>query len=319
MKQIHVIGVVCIGALMFTFGWLSKKAYETPITPSVVRENSSLFKFINPLLLSDNSRIEFTEYNALEQLLERSVKERVDAQDAETISVYFRDLNSGKWTGINEKELYAPSSMLKLTTLIAYLKLIEDDPKILDYVIDYTPVVDPGQFFKPKKVLLSGKRTVRELLITMITESDNEAMHVLNLQYPEKVISIYKELNLPDPIDNPTDFMSAEQYSNIYRILYNSTYLSRIYSEEALKILSVTSFTTGISAGVGSTTVSHKFGEHTQITDGEITERQLHDCGIVYIPDNPYFICVMTRGSDFQTLTTIIQDISKKVYTYTSR
>jgi len=28
---------------------------------------------------------------------------------------------------------------------------------------------------------------------------------------------------------------------------------------------------------------------------------QLHDCGIVYYPETPYLLCVMTKGWNFET------------------
>jgi hypothetical protein len=62
--------------------------------------------------------------------------------------------------------------------------------------------------------------------------------------------------------------------------------------------------------------VSHKFGVRNILADGakptdEPTARELHDCGIIYYPNNPYFLCVMTRGKDFPTLEGVIKDISK--------
>ncbi len=72
-----------------------------------------------------------------------------------------------------------------------------------------------------------------------------------------------------------------------------------------------------VVAGVPSTVdVAHKFGERTTLaSDTESTEtKQLHDCGIVYFPENPYLLCVMTRGTDFKVLEGIISDISRMVY-----
>ena len=56
--------------------------------------------------------------------------------------------------------------------------------------------------------------------------------------------------------------------------------------------------------------VAHKFGE-----SGELgKEVQLHDCGIVYSPQHPYLICVMTKGKDFKNLENVIRSISKIAY-----
>ena len=42
--------------------------------------------------------------------------------------------------------------------------------------------------------------------------------------------------------------------------------------------------------------------------------RQLHDCGIIYYPNNTYLLCIMTRGKDFKQLESVIAGISKTVY-----
>ena len=41
---------------------------------------------------------------------------------------------------------------------------------------------------------------------------------------------------------------------------------------------------------------------------------ELHDCGIVYHPQNPYIICIMTKGGDINSEKLQIQKISKAVY-----
>jgi beta-lactamase class A len=63
----------------------------------------------------------------------------------------------------------------------------------------------------------------------------------------------------------------------------------------------------GVPAGIP---VAHKFGETGQVGG----ERQLHDCGIVYYPNSPYILCIMTRGNNFEELPNIIKQISSEVY-----
>jgi hypothetical protein len=59
-----------------------------------------------------------------------------------------------------------------------------------------------------------------------------------------------------------------------------------------------------------SLAVAHKFGER-ELPNGI---KQLHDCGIVYLPKHPYLLCIMTRGTDYDRLSTVISTISKKIY-----
>jgi hypothetical protein len=63
--------------------------------------------------------------------------------------------------------------------------------------------------------------------------------------------------------------------------------------------------------------VAHKFGEHRNATvSGEIAETELHDCGIIYYPEHPYFLCIMTKGENLPSLESVISSASKLVYTY---
>lgn len=87
-------------------------------------------------------------------------------------------------------------------------------------------------------------------------------------------------------------------------------------SERALNLLSRVEFNEGISKGLPSNTIfAHKFGER-ELANGV---SQLHDCGIVYYPGHPYVICVMTRGSDFKTLSDTIAEISRITFSEISR
>ena len=105
-------------------------------------------------------------------------------------------------------------------------------------------------------------------------------------------------------------------YSVFFRVLYNATYLSINHSELALKILGDTKFAEGLRAGVPEhVAIAHKFGYRRM--DGALRDTpssQLHDCGIVYYPNKPYFICVMTKGNNINDLKAFIGEVSEAVY-----
>ncbi len=60
--------------------------------------------------------------------------------------------------------------------------------------------------------------------------------------------------------------------------------------------------------------VSHKYGEYVTTGDNTINAVELHDCGIIYQPNNPYLLCIMTQGKDQSDLASIIASVSKVVY-----
>ncbi|HEU0080496.1 MAG TPA: serine hydrolase [Candidatus Paceibacterota bacterium] len=310
------VATLALGCLV---GYRAGESRRDAITPQVLRQNASDYHFINPIIVfTIGDKENFPEYKPLESKVASYVQAAAAKGDASSVSLYFRDLSDESWTGISENDKYAPSSMLKVAVLIAYLKLSESDPGLLERRIQYSPQVDPGQTFKPTHSLAPGLRTVEEVLQSMIDESDNSSVQSLINAQKEAVMGVYADLGLPVPKD-PTDidFMSARLYSRLFRALYNGTYLSKALSEKALEILSKTDFDQGIVAGLPAhVQASHKFGERTiyETSTGKVLERQLHDCGIVYAPAAPYFVCVMTKGSDFSKLQAVISDISKIVY-----
>lgn len=318
-KNLWIIAAVALGFLFA--GWLIRTEQDKNLVPKTtqIRAGSSDYQFINPLILVDNSNVSYPELNPLKNIIATHVDQAKKNLGAEDVSVYYRDMTSGKWTGVNENDQYAPSSMLKVGVLMAYLKISLTEPDILAEELAYTPHDDSGQFFKPKQ-LPAGEYTVRDLLIQMIEQSDNDALDALDKARPQELVGVFNALNIPYPsVNTPANFMSPVIYSRMFRTLYNATYLPDVYSEEALKLLSATAFDQGLVSGISaSTTVAHKFGEQTDVVGGAVTDRELHDCGIVYYPDHPYFLCIMTKGQDFSSLANIIGNISESVYDYVS-
>ena len=200
--------------------------------------------------------------------------------------------------------------------LISALKRSETDAGYLKTKIAYTHKLDNGvspNIVDPNLIVIGRTYTVDDLLQRMIEYSDNEAkeltLHTLEPGFVEKVMA---DIGIKvTPGDNP-DFVSVKDYSGFFRLLYNATYLNRTLSEKALQILSKTRYNKGLVAGLpGGITIAHKFGERA-FSDNNI--KQLHECGIVYIEGAPYEICIMTRGTDFDQLASVIADISALVY-----
>lgn len=239
-----------------------------------------------------------------------------DTEDLKDISIYYRDLNNGPVININTENVFAPASLLKVPVLIAYLKWSEDSPEVLQEQIKYEAKADVGytQEFAPIIPLEVGKTyTARELLENMVKYSDNQALVLLYKRLP---ISYQEDLYSLTGVDtnimtDPKSALTIRQYSIFFRILFNASFLSQTNSEYALKLLSQSTFEQGIRKGVPlSIPIAHKFGERKP-TD---SPQQFHDCGIVYYPDHPYLLCVMTRGQDVSKLIDSIYKTSEYVY-----
>ena len=286
-------------------------------------------EFVDPLLICGIS--EDTESEKLSSL-EKDISNELSKIENENIvsSVYFRELGTGLWLGVNEEETYSPASLLKVPLMITYLKLAETFPEILDqqHVYNIEEDANAVQNFKGLEQFQSGKSySVRKLLELMIVQSDNNAKNVLDyllyLNNQELAVEIYNDLGLelPKELNEGTQFMSVKMYSYFFRILYNASYLNDVDSNAALELMSHARFPHGIAASVPEDIkVSQKFGER-KITydDMREDEYELHDCGIVYYPGNPYLLCVMTKGGDnFEELSALIKGVSQIAYDYVS-
>ncbi|MDO8496096.1 MAG: serine hydrolase [bacterium] len=279
---------------------------------SPIRESG--YNYINPLLECEFGDEISKEIQPFKGEVAKLIEEKITDRKISLASVYFRDLNNGPSFGINEKDGYIPASLLKVPWMITYFKKAEGDPSILKKEIKYEiPIHDNPQFIEPAKKIELGKTyTVEELIERMIKYSDNLAVTLLARSLPQQdLIDTFKNLGIDFTFDS-YDQISVKSYASFFRILFNSSYLNRDLSEKALKLLSGTDFKEGITRGVGpNVIVSQKFGEVWPTPEAD---KQLHDCGIIYYPEKPYLLCIMTRGSDFGGLTQTIRDISYLVF-----
>lgn len=282
------------------------------------------YKFINPLLACDASD---EESSPQLELLAKKVKQLISSkQSSNTIdsaSVYFRDYNRGESVSVNPEEKFYPASLSKIPMMIALYKMAESDRGILDKKTLWDDKTDYNatQEIKPKELLQSGNSyTNQEAVEKMIKYSDNNAFYFLAKQIsPEVYRATYSDLRIPlrTSENEPADFLAAKDFSYFLRVLYNSTYLKREYSEKALEMLSSVDFKEGITKQLpAETMVAHKYGLKSNF-DGTTpsNSNELHDCGFVYGKQKPYLLCVMTKSSSSLTQSeNTIAEISELVY-----
>src|SRR5579872_825646 len=132
--------LLVVFGLGFLIGWYIRSQNSQQANLVSIRTNPSEYPLISPLLLVGiGNHDPYPEYQPLKNILNTYVTNAESAKDATDISVYFRDLNSGRWTGVNENDLYSPASMLKVAVLIACLKQADVDPSFLDKKFFMTP------------------------------------------------------------------------------------------------------------------------------------------------------------------------------------
>lgn len=317
-----IVGVVLGFGAEFVYQKNQKNQLADNVVIKPIREHDSSYKFIDPLLAYIIPQADKeTQLNLLKSKISSVInKQKADGliKDA---SVFFYDMNRGRWIGVNEGAQYKPASMLKVVIMVSYFKKTETEKDLLKKELIYDQridkVVKSDDFFSNSVLQINKGYAIEDLINKMIIDSDNGAeLLLLDNIDPTSLSALYNALNIPTPESSKGDFViSPRAYSLFFRILYNATYLDKATSEKALKILSQTTFNDGLVAGLPEgVIVSHKFGQVVLHENSKINELELHDCGIIYYPSYPYFLCVMTKGKDNDKLKSFIKNISLTVY-----
>lgn len=310
------ITILCIGAIV---GYLICRA-DNKVTHNRVTCDKKEYSLLDPIVVCESFTEKMQRVKDLEFEITKLITEKIEKKEIEGVSVFYRDLDSRRWFGINADESFYPASLLKLPEIIAYYKYAEAYPDILT-----RKVVIPedqkdqniGQYFKLQSSILPGKEySIRKLLEEMIINSDNNTIQTLNKNIPSDFsYNAFRDIGLPEPViynEKSSWSITVRIYGSILRSLYLSSYLSPQSSEQILKHLTETKFQGGLRAVIPQNIpVAHKFGEAALLNpDRTIAMRVLHDCGIVYNKKDPYIICIMTKGMEMQKMTKTIQDIA---------
>lgn len=290
-----------------------------------VRAGQCTYELINPTRCNEKTRYVNPGYQKTETAIQSIITEE-QSDGLTTAAVSFRDLRNGPTFSLNNNQVYLAGSLYKLPVMMRYLKDAQSDDKLLsqNITVHLTPLdAKDVQNLPSDQTIEDGHTyTVKELLRRMISYSDNNSLQVLINFYHEMnprydvVEDTLVELGVSDPIrsGNP-NAITSESLALIFRLLYNASFLDSDMSNLALTWMSQSSFHQGINAPIPKTiTVANKFG-YTALD----STKQLHDCGIVYYPDHPYILCVMTQGSNQPVLIKTIAKISQEIYNEVSQ
>lgn len=308
---------MCVFGLGALFFWLA-------FFPDEKRgqDCSGDYPFISSEIDCEHIDEKINEVEGLRKVITLMIEDEKSKQHLIRASVFYRDLNTRRWFGVNDIERFYPASLIKLPVAIMYYKVAELEPYILEKELAIPADMgdNSDQHYPPAEPLLPGETyTIREMIRHMLVYSDNAPFSMLyegGGLFREKILS---DLGVYEPpIEKRQEVwnVTTRSYANIFRMLYNASYLDVRSANEILSFLSHSTFRNGIVAGVPkSVTVAHKFGEveWTQ-ADGVVQSRVLHDCGIVYKESAPYILCMMLEGREYAEMERVMKRISEEAY-----
>lgn len=232
----------------------------------------------------------------------------------DTFSFYFEYLPSGITIGINEKTEVVAASLIKLPVAIAYFYQLEKDGLVWP----------ASEVTIEKKHLDSGfgtlwqtgegtKISLDKAMELSLVESDNTAANVLKSHVFQKNFNeVYEGLDIDIHEQEGKVLIGAKSYSSTFKALYFSSLISKQSSQRILQLLTQTAFNDKLVAPLPPTIkVAHKIGVFA-------SENIYQDCGIVYVPQRPYILCMFSR-SDEEVARMRMNTVSSMVYKFVSR
>lgn len=230
------------------------------------------------------------------------------------VSLYFEYLPTGTSMRFGDTKQLVAASLLKVPVAMELYRLSEMGKINLDDELTIEQEWLDSRYGDLYKRGAGYTLSLRELVAITLEKSDNTALNAIQSVVDEhdddKSKSVYDSLDVDFGTDRQSLTLTARAYASFMKCLYFSCYLSVDSSQELMTYL--TKSTYGVTGRMGkyipdSVTIAHKIG-----VAGEAVQS---DCGIVYVPNRNYILCIMLDEEQDRGGEAIAQ-ISKKVYDY---
>lgn len=242
------------------------------------------------------------------------------SQTGLTHSFYFEYLFTGSNIRDGKNDKLVGASLMKIPIVMDLYKAAEQGKIDLDAKVKVPAnaaeaAPDDKQYGNQKQLQPGEHITLREAAKIALRESDNMAAFIVFEATKDLLAAEDQAINNLD-VETQTGeagqvnyaLIDARSYASFLKCLYFSCFLSFDNSHEILDYLGDSADVSRIRAGVpDGVEIIHKIGSFSDITQS--------DCGIVYVPNRRYLLCVML-DTDAQTASRHIQKISEMTYIY---
>jgi len=229
-----------------------------------------------------------------------------------SFAVYFEYLPTGTTIGVNEDHDFTAESLLKVPVVMAYYHKKERLGITTDPTVKIIPSELNSKFGDLYKKGAGYPINVGDAVKLALQKSDNTASLIIADQISENDFQfVYDGLDIPEMVTGNIPIITAQEYSSILKALYFGSVLNNNDSEYILSLLTHTDFNSMLPGGVPEgIPVAHKIG----LVNGQIYQ----DCGIVYVPQKPYSLCMVSKSTE-KTAQERMHRISAMVYQYVAQ
>lgn len=228
-------------------------------------------------------------------------------------SLYFEYLPTGTSVRVNPDERYTAASLIKLPVAMELYQAKELGLIDLNQTIALKPEWLNDGFGTLYQKGVGYELTLKEAVEILLVESDNTALRAI-IESNDSVLELDERALGSLDIEFSTEedqtiSIGTRSYSSFLKCLYFACYNTKEHSQEVLRYLTQTSFSNRLVAGVDQeVTVAHKIGVfNTQVQS---------DCGIVYLEDNHYVLCIMLAGNNTDATNQTMAELSKMVFDF---
>ena len=215
------------------------------------------------------------------------------------MAVYLKDLSTGRTWELNADDPVPSASLIKVPIMASLLEQAHRGNVRLDEKLTMTRADKMGGSGKLRRWRSGTKFTVRELMHTMITESDNTAAHLLikrlGMDYLQqqfyamglKTTNITPEGMRLDTFGVPREnYTSAREMAGLLEKIYKGELVTPQYSALMLDTMKRLHHATRFSKRLPSGwRLAHKTG---------MLRQSCHDAGIFFTPDREYLMVVLS-------------------------
>lgn len=218
-------------------------------------------------------------------------------------SVKVTDLENGYSVSKEEERVMPAASLIKLPVVALAYKQVENGQLSLEdkFEIKDKDIRGGAGSLQYRR---GDKASLGELLFLSLNQSDNTAFTILRrILTDEKIQTEIERLGMESTV--LVDYLtSARDIDLFFRKLYQGE-IVKTYKDDFINGLTNTLFETRIPAGVPEgVEVAHKVGSEAGVSS---------DAGIVFVPQRPFVLTILSDGSD-ATADQTIAKLTEEIY-----
>jgi len=225
------------------------------------------------------------------------------SQGGGSYGAYLEELGSGATIGVNDTTDLEAASVIKVPEAIYLLRQVDAGQVKLDDMV----TLQAGDFMSGTGSLYGTAKpgdqySYRQLLTLLIQQSDNTAWLALRRVLGDASINGYAASIGAGDCDQVSDECSPRSVGHMLAQLARGRLISASSTQMLLGLLETTIFNDRINYYLPNVTIAHKVGMDTSVRN---------DCGVVFLSNDPFAICVFTTVDDVDQGTQVIRDIAR--------